>query len=339
MINYFSTFPSGLQEVVVKALKRNLDGARVTLLLDGVVIYETSQMPEKIASLRFFQNSFLLLFSLDSFKGKVEFLTLSVLKNKEQIKSIPKAIIRQKRTFRLIFSEENQLTSIRRSLWLDLEKLFSEKTGLAVDRSLPDVEIWFLSRSEGYGLAGLRLTKRLAGEKSLGRGELKPELAHLLCLIADLGKTDILLDPFAGSGAIPVEAAVSFSPRKIIASDKDQELFRRLQKRLARQKEVKIYNWDVLHLDSLEDGSVDKIITDPPWGFYKEKAARQIGDFYQKMLKELSRVLKTGGFLVILIGQKEIFERVLQESSLKLLGKKEILVSGKKAGIYKLKKS
>jgi len=318
-------------------LKRNIDDVRMSLLLDGVIIYETNQRPEKIASFRFFQNSFLLLFSLGNFKGKIVSLALSVIKNEGQIKSIPKAIVRQKRTFRLIFSEENQSTSIRRSLWLDLEKLFSEKTGLIVDRSLPEVEIWFLSRSEGYGLVGLRLTKRLAGEKSLEKGELKPELAHLLCLIADLGKNDILFDPFSGSGAIPSEAAISFSPRKIIASDKDQQLFRKLQKRLGAQKKVEVYNWDALALTSLEDNSIDKIITDPPWGFYKEESISDLAGFYKKMLLELDRVLKRGGVLVILIGQKEVFEKALATiHSLKLQKKNDILVSGKKAGIYKL---
>lgn len=57
------------------------------------------------------------------------------------------------------------------------------------------------------------------------------------------------------------------------------------------------------------------------------------------MLKEFIRVLKPGGLMVILIGQKELFEKVLTNfPDLQFVEKYNILVSGKKAAIYKIKK-
>jgi len=56
------------------------------------------------------------------------------------------------------------------------------------------------------------------------------------------------------------------------------------------------------------------------------------------MLKEFIRILREDGILTIVMGQKELFEGILKPlSELVLVEKYDILVSGKKAAIYKLK--
>ena len=58
------------------------------------------------------------------------------------------------------------------------------------------------------------------------------------------------------------------------------------------------------------------------------------------MLKEFYRILKTGGLMVALTAKKEEFENILDEYKDKIILKEKynILVSGKKAGIYKIVK-
>jgi len=90
-------------------------------------------------------------------------------------------------------------------------------------------------------------------------------------------------------------------------------------------------------LIGFKSGSIDKIITDPPWGISVGTDLNLL-DFYSKMLTEFRRVVKTNGRLIILMGNKEIFEKVLKSyfSDFKLEEKYDILVSGKKASVYKL---
>lgn len=88
-----------------------------------------------------------------------------------------------------------------------------------------------------------------------------------------------------------------------------------------------------------EDQFIDKIVTDPPWGMY-EDVGMDIEIFYNHMMKEMYRVLKPKGIIVILTAKKDELEKVLLgfKSRLKLLEKYNVLISGKKASIYKILK-
>jgi len=57
------------------------------------------------------------------------------------------------------------------------------------------------------------------------------------------------------------------------------------------------------------------------------------------MLVEFIRILKDNAVMVILIAKKELFEELINNfSNLSLISKYDILVSGKKAAIYKIRK-
>jgi tRNA G10 N-methylase Trm11 len=109
--------------------------------------------------------------------------------------------------------------------------------------------------------------------------------------------------------------------------------------KLGLKDKIKIELVDALDLNSLADNSVDKIVTDPPWGFYFGQGW-DLSSFYTAMLKEFSRVIKPNGLMVILIAKKDIFENLLERffNQLELVKKFNILVSGKKAGVYKIRK-
>lgn len=340
MITYYSTFITGLQEVVEDALKKRLKDFQIDLILDGLILYKSSDPLEKILNIRFFNNTSLLIYFLDEKKiYSLKDLIKNFWDRRNSIKEPPSWIMKGKRSFRVIASEENHLVSIDKKTLGKLEHFLGKMLKLKVNRAKPDVEVWFLKRREGYCFVGIRLTKTPNYEKILRKGELRPELAHILCLLSEPEPSDIFLDPFAGSGAIPIERT-NFSYREIIAGDKDPQIYKELKRRIDKlRKRVRVVNWDALDLRELRNGAINKVVTDPPWGIY-EQGKFDLSEFYQKMVKEFLRILKKDGLMVILTAQKELFEKILKQFSGKLLVVKRYntLVSGKKAAIYKIKK-
>ena len=172
----------------------------------------------------------------------------------------------------------------------------------------------------------------------LGKGELRREIAHIMSTLSNPTPKDVVLDPFAGYGAIPLERAQNFPYREIIAIEKDDYLVSRLKQKVRTvKKNINVLRGDALVLSEIKNSSIDKIITDPPWGEYKEIS--NISIFYRDMLREFVRILRPDGVVVILISAKEIFESILQDQFsqiFKIKSKYDILVSGKKAAIYQL---
>lgn len=336
---YFSTFITGFETVVRDLLDKHLDKVKIDLLLDGLVIYTTTSSIEKVKKIRFLNNSFLLLRFFDKDKNiPLEKMIKQVLSEKVRI---PVRLPSNWRTFRIITSQENQLVSVDKQLVVNLEENIRKNFGLKPNRSLPQVEFWFLSRREGFGFFGMRLTRHQDYAKSLQKGELRPELANFLCQISEPNNNDNFLDPFAGSGSIPVERAQNFSFKHILASDNNGVAVNKLKAKLRYLKlNLSVENANALHLDKINDGSIDKIVTDPPWGYFGEKII-DLPKFYTNMLDSFYRVLRKGGVAVLLVGERDSFENLLSKYQTKYTLDKKIytLVSGKKAGVYKLIKN
>lgn len=337
MATYFSTFISGLQEVVKAALEQDLKDIKVKLVLDGLVVYETDKPVKEIKNLRYLNNTFIL-FRLLNEEVQMQSLVKSVLQKPDIISNVPSELLKQVHSFRVIASIENQLVSVDKNILIRVEELISKRLKLKLNRSLPDVEVWFLTRNEGYAFIGLRVTRTPNYEKTLHKGELRPELAHIMCLLAELKPNDMVLDPFAGYGSIPSECAKYFKLNRVYAGEKDKNIFKLLLER-ARGLNPKLIvgKWDGLNLSSLTENAIDKVITDPPWGLYKNDDF-DIDSFYRDMFNEFVRLVKPNGLLVILTAQKELFENLLKTfSQFELVVKYDVLVSGKKAAIYKMR--
>lgn len=254
----------------------------------------------------------------------------------------------------MMFYYANSPIAIDNKLHEDVEnKIFELTRGsgrkLYVDRTNPDFEYWFLYRKEGYGFFGLRLTKHPDYKDTLAKGQLRPELANIMVLLSNPHKDDVILDPFAGSGAIPIERA-KYPYQKIIAGDINPEInwqsrgntdtstYRSIYAQ-TRQNYARIYMLDALAMKGIADESVNKIITDPPWGIYSTNG--DIHSFYVQMLNETLRVLRSGGLIVMLVGRNVDMEKILAAFAerLELIKSYNILVSGKKAGIFVISKN
>ena len=341
-IIFLSTFISGLQKPVEKLLQENLGVLKIHLLLDGLVLYETNEDVERIQKLRFLNNTFLVLKKFEKLPSRQKAFDFILQQTSKLNLSVElKNFLPNAKTFRIIASNENEFVSVDKRLLAQVERKIIDLKGsrLRVEPHRPQVEFWFLRRSENICFFMLRLTKNITNKK-LPAGELRPELAYILCYLSEPEKSDIFLDPFAGHGAIPIERAKNFSYNLVFAGDNDKDFKQIIRDRIKTKKVNKTIIpkvLDALNMRTFEDGFVSKIVTDPPWGLYEE--IKDITAFYAAMVKEFVRVLKTGGIIVLLTAKKDEFEKVLSKhSDLSLLEKYEILVSGKKSAIYKIKK-
>jgi tRNA G10 N-methylase Trm11 len=215
-----------------------------------------------------------------------------------------------------------------------LIELLKKKTKKNYNSNFADTEFWILYRSEMIGFFMLRITKN---KKKLNKGELRPELTNLLCRLSIPRENDIFFDPFCGSGVIPWERSRIADFKGIFAADQDENLVREFKNKIKKIKTSKIQkSFFIKNLDffnnTFDDNFFDTIVTDPPWGIY-EKIDE---NFYPNFLKNAYRILKPEGKLILLTTRKEYFIKKSIVDNFVLKKSFDILVSGKKAGVYLL---
>ncbi|KXK09192.1 MAG: hypothetical protein UZ21_OP11001000250 [Microgenomates bacterium OLB22] len=344
MTSYFSTFISGFTDVIEQLVNRDFPDVKITMLLDGLVVYSTEAPLQQVRKTRYFNNTFLLLnqFPITP-PGRAEGIVRRLASDVDFKTSLRPLMLARNSSFRLIVSRENQMISVDKGIMRNIEARIISATRLRLGPLKADSEFWFLLRREDQAFLGVRLTGLNTVQKKPEKGEVSRELAYLLCSLSDPQDSDVFLDPFCGSGAIPLERAKSYPYSKIIAGDKDRGLVAALKQR-AGIKDFEVATLDATNLASIADQSVDKVVTDPPWGLYDSSGNSTGGleALYDALLREFCRVIKPGGLVVILTARKELLQDLLKRKAVKKLLLQQtydILVSGKKAGVYVLKAS
>lgn len=329
MAEFISSFITGFQDVVEKDLPLRLKGCRIISVYDGLIHYRYDGNSRDIENIIYFNNTF---FVLKTMKGRgLNFQSLV-----GSVASEKKYYLINKGTFRVRFIQENQFAKVDKALARKAEDTVLKNSKLELDRLSPSTEIWYSIRREGFAFCGQLISKREFTEKNLNKGELRPEIAYLICCFADCKKEDVIAEPFCGYGSIPVQLAKKFPYTKLFVSDIDKEKIAMVsqKKQLSGKENISVCEKDAFVLDNIADGSVSLVITDPPWGFYED-----IGDislFYKKMFSSFHRILCKEGRMVILTARKEEFEAAAAESNAVITESLHTLVNGKKASLYKL---
>lgn len=336
---YFSTFITGTQEIVKEFLAKR--GVKIKLLLDGLVVYGSDYPEREIRNFHIFNNTYLLLRSFSNLPPNAKSLEkiLAVVSHDKNLqRQIAVNLPSRRRNFKIVSSLENSMVPVNRELLQKLESIILRIPGTRLNIKKPDLEFWALLRREGYGFFGIRVTYPFKHKNYREKGELRKEISYILSFVSKPNPKDVVLDPFAGYGSIPMERAVSFPYKEIIAVEKEDGLISKLKQKVkASGKKIEVIRGNALALNGIKNNFIDKIISDPPWGEYKETV--DLEKFYESMLLEFDRILKQRGVIVLLIGAKDIFENILQNkfaNIFQLQKKYDILVSGKKAAIYKL---
>lgn len=312
---YYSTFIVGFEDVVCELLKNK--NVSIKKILNGAVLYDSKD--NEFKKYPFFNNNF---YVYKTISGNIENIV-------NQINSVKIMSKKHKCSFRVIFSDNNDLVKVDYSLMKRVENKICKDTGNFVNRNKPDIEYWILKRSENITLFMERINKHKSFDKVLNKGELREDLCYFLNYLSNPNENDIYLDAFCGSGAI-IKQRLDFGKFNLIFGiDKEENLIKQLRKKFNGRNNIIFKNIDFFS-NKFDDNFISKIVTDPPWGFYED--INNIQAFYQKMFNEFERILSDGGRLVLLTACKDEISEL--NTSLKLVQKYGILVSGKKAGVF-----
>jgi hypothetical protein len=341
---YYATFAPGLEEPVEAIVKERLPGVKIQKLLEGAVIFETSTGYDRF-DFCCFNNIFAVVSILEApgperaLENHIRFLCSR--RKTEPVIAENADLPAKARSFRIICSLENRLTAVDEKTRAAAERYIAERSGLAVNRSRPGAEFWFLYRREGFSICMKRLTRRGSFEKTLHPGELPPPLAYTLCRLSEPRPADIVADPFCGYGSILEQRVKHFPLARFYASDIDRRAVDFARKKITGPllDRCHIRRIDMRDIFSvIPEGSVDRIITDPPWGMYAETPV-PIGQFYGDMIAVFGRLLKRGGAAVVLTARGEELTQAAEQSGVLSITKViPILVSGKKARVTLLRR-
>ena len=329
MAEFISSFITGFQDIVEKDLAEKLKGCKILNVFDGLIHYKYEGDSRNLEKIIYFNNTF---FVLKTMKGKgISFPSLV-----GAVASEKKYYLINKGSFRVRFSRENQFEKVDKNLVRRAEETVVQNSKLKIDRLSPSTEIWYSIRSEGFGFCGQLISKREFTEKNLNKGELRPELAYLICSFAEPDENMVVLEPFCGYGSIPVQMAKKFRFSRLLVSDLDDEKIAMVsQKKQLQQENISVCCMDAMKLSNVEAGSVDLVITDPPWGYYEEIS--DIGEFYKEMFESFRRVLKKDGKMVVLSARVEELKKITAEQKVEIENSLHTLINGKKASLFKLK--
>ena len=140
MTSYFSTFITGFDKVVEKALIDRLKDVQIELLTDGLVIYKTTAKPDDIKNLKFLNNSFVLLRKFEHVSEHSIKDILKALIKDNNLENLINRSFSKRLKFRVRATVKNQFISVDKNILRNLEeKVVRTARNLIVDRSLPDM--------------------------------------------------------------------------------------------------------------------------------------------------------------------------------------------------------
>lgn len=229
---------------------------------------------------------------------------------------------------------DGELSSIEQGAKRDIERTVAAGTGSRVEPRGLCEEYWVIGRLD---LRELLFCARLpkAARPKKARGAVSYELSSMFVLASDPTPQDVYLDPFAGSGSF-VLARLDMPAREILYSDTELSSHRKeFPSELTGDRRVRFLADDALTLPSIADGTVDVIVTDPPWGEH-EDVAMPYPEFTRAVSGSFDRALnpKTGRFVLLCARRSApLFRESMEDVSFVIDATHEILVNGHPATV------
>lgn len=313
---------------MVACLRHDVPGVQVEASDQSSVLVTTAAKPSLLAELGYVKNGFRVL--LDVPRGDVRQAVrrfANDLRRRPELADVGQRL----QPFRVMAQVDGTLTSINPADRAALEQELSRATRQRLQpRGMGD-EFWVLGRRDlDVLLLGWRLPRQRSKPKPAA-GELAPEVCDLLVRASRPTGEDVMCDPFAGSGAIPAARAVR--PHRLVWSNDLQRPPSEAHAATLRRHRARVLTEDALRLPSLVEGSVDVVITDPPWGEFGEPGL-DADEFWTRFTATLQRVLSGRGRFVVLVARRlaEVAERELA-SGFTLSERHDVLVNGHPATV------
>lgn len=147
---------------------------------------------------------------------------------------------------------------------------------------------------------------------------LSPNVAYALLRLPHLtGPPGVVIDPFCGSGTIPIEAARYWPDATIVGIDRSAEVVEGARRNVAAESlenRIHIRAGDALALQDQVQTPPDLVVTNPPFG-KRLGSGLDLVSFYGKLLLAVHGVLQESGWFVVLVLKPGPFSGALQDVS------------------------
>ncbi len=312
-------FPAGLFELVEQVVQGAFAEVRVSYSDDSAVVLDTRSKIQTADDTPFAKNVFAI-----RAETKRRGLGPSISALAGALRPLPGS---RSAGFRLMYHVDGQLVAAEPGPRRQLEQALGRATGLRLTPRGQCLEFWVIARRDS---PMVYLAERLPARSTPPhpKGALSAEISALLVMASKPQPEDIFLDPFAGSGAL-LRARLRTPAHTLIYNDLELDHHRASFKPPLGRK-VQLLGEDALRLPSLKTGSIDAIVTDPPWGEHQDT----IGDypaFATEMAKSLKRVLKPrSGRLILLINRRneDTLAQALKAHEIRVHNTYRLLVNG-----------
>lgn len=317
--------PAGFESVVAVAARRELKGFAEWSISGGFIRARTLATAAQVRAFPCVANSFVVICDTERASVDAELLALS-----RKLRAVPRPPgLPSRGTFRLRVHDAGTFASTSTAEARHLENCLASWSGLSVSRRSSAVEIWVLRRrDEEVSVLASKLTE---GGSKVAPGVLRPELCAALARVEPVSGLPLVLDPFAGSGALGLacsDAGASYVWLNDLARGR-----RRGQDKASSATRVKWSHLDFRDLD-IVSGSVAAIVTDPPWGHHVEGAGDDLGALYRDLGIAAERWLQPGGPLVMLTAAEDrLLAGLLEAPAIVLERSLPVLVNGHKAQV------
>ncbi|MEP7021883.1 MAG: hypothetical protein ABI808_14650 [Pseudonocardiales bacterium] len=322
-MRYLIQFPAGFSVLVERALASDFAAVDARYADDSSIVFDSRDRVRSVDDTPYAKNVFLVHAETPRRALAGSMTTLAT--------SVPDLRGRRGRTpgFRLMYHVDGQLVSPEPKARRDLEVAVARASGLRLTPRGQCTEYWVIGRRD---LPMLYLGERLPRQRPAVklRGSLSSELASLLVSASRPRPDDVFLDPFSGTGSL-LEARSQRPFRSMLYNDSDLSRYREgLGEWSRRRDKVRLLAEDARKLPSVPTGSVDVMVTDPPWGEFDD----HIGDYDEfagAVAACFRRILHPDkGRLVVLVNRRneEIMANALLSSDLKVNEYFRILVNG-----------
>ncbi|MBD3182139.1 methyltransferase domain-containing protein [Candidatus Poribacteria bacterium] len=139
---------------------------------------------------------------------------------------------------------------------------------------------------------------------------LKPTLAYCMCLMSEPSPMDVFVDPMCGAGTIPMERTYAGPYKTLIAGDVEEGIIHTARENIeSSRRNIYLGVWDVNAIP-LTANSVDKVVCNLPFG-KKIGSHLQNEEMYPDFFREMNKILKSGGMMVLLTSEKQLILGVL----------------------------